>query len=162
MQYLLVAQLLVLVAVANGAPLLVTAILGTRFARPLDGGATFPDGRPGFGPRKTIRGVVVALAATSFAAPLIGLDWEVGTLVAAGAIVGDLFSSFIKRRLGLPPGSIAPGLDHIPESLFPLIASRLLVPIGWPEIVAGSAIFLVGALIASRILFRLKLRDTPY
>ncbi|HZP08997.1 CDP-archaeol synthase [Methyloceanibacter sp.] len=162
MQYVLVAQLLILIGVANGAPLLVTTMLGTRFAQPLDGGATFPDGRPGFGPRKTIRGVLVALLATSLAAPAVGLDWEVGALVAAGAVVGDLFSSFIKRRLGLAPGSMALGLDHIPESLFPLLASRLLVPIGWLGIIGGTAIFLVGALVVSRILFRLKLRDTPY
>jgi CDP-2,3-bis-(O-geranylgeranyl)-sn-glycerol synthase len=52
MQYLLVAQLLVLIGVANGAPLLVAALLGPRLARPLDGGATFSDRRPGLGSRK--------------------------------------------------------------------------------------------------------------
>jgi CDP-2,3-bis-(O-geranylgeranyl)-sn-glycerol synthase len=162
MQFVLIAQLLVLVAVANGAPLLITAMLGTRFAQPLDGGAIFLDARPALGPRKTVRGVVGALAATSLAAPLLGLDWTVGATVAVGATAGDLLSSFIKRRLGLAPGSMAPGLDHIPESLFPLLASRLLVPIGWLDIVAGAAAFSIGALVVSRILFRLKLRDTPY
>jgi CDP-diglyceride synthetase len=32
----------------------------------------------------------------------MGLGWEVGTLVATFAIAGDLFSSFVKRRLHLP------------------------------------------------------------
>ena len=37
---------------------------------------------------------------------------------------GDLFSSFVKRRLDLASSSMAIGLDHIPESFFPLLASR--------------------------------------
>ena len=32
----------------------------------------------------------------------MGLGWEVGTLVATFAMAGDLFSSFVKRRLHLP------------------------------------------------------------
>jgi hypothetical protein len=162
MHFALVARLLLLLAVANGAPLLAKAILGARFDRGLDGGAIFPDGRPWFGPTKTIRGIVVALLATALAAPLVGLQWEVGALVGAGAIAGDLFSSFIKRRLGLASSSMALGLDQIPESLFPLLACSLLLPLGWLDILAGVAAFFVGELVVSRILFRLKLRDTPY
>jgi CDP-2,3-bis-(O-geranylgeranyl)-sn-glycerol synthase len=162
MHFALVARLLILLTVANGAPLLAKAILGTRFDRALDGGAMFPDGRPWLGPAKTIRGAAVALLATALAAPLMGLQWEVGALVGAGAIAGDLFSSFTKRRLGLASSSMAIGLDQIPESLFPLFASRILLPIGWLDILAGVAVFFVGELVLSRILFRLKLRDTPY
>ena len=33
---------------------------------------------------------------------LMGLGWDVGTLVATFAKAGDLFSSFVKRRLHLP------------------------------------------------------------
>jgi CDP-2,3-bis-(O-geranylgeranyl)-sn-glycerol synthase len=83
-------------------------------------------------------------------------------LVGAGAVAGDLFSSFVKRRLGLASSSMAIGLDQIPESLFPLLASRILLPLGWLDILAGVAVFFVGELVGSRILFRLKLRDTPY
>ncbi len=162
MHFGLLIQLLVLIVVANGAPLLARAGLGARFNRPLDGGAIFADGRPWLGSSKTIRGVVVALAATPLAAPLLGLDWRVGVLVATGAIAGDLFSSFIKRRLGYAPGSTVIGLDHIPESLFPLMASRALVPVTWLDVSAGAALFLVGALAVSRLLYRLHLRDTPY
>ena len=65
------------------------------------------------------RGIVVYLLATSNCAAAMGLGWEVGTLVATFAMAGDLFSSFVKRRLHLPSSSMAIGLDHIPESLFP-------------------------------------------
>ena len=50
---------------------------------------------------------------------MIGLDWRIGALVAAMAMLGDLFSSFLKRRMGLAPSRQAIGLDQIPESCFP-------------------------------------------
>src|SRR6478736_778738 len=53
------------------------------------------------------------------------------------AMAGDLFSSFVKRRLHLASSSMAIGLDHIPESLFPLLASRWLLPLNILDIVAG-------------------------
>ncbi len=158
----LIVKLIILLAVANGAPVLAKRVLGARFDRPLDGGTVLRDGRPLFGPSKTIRGLVVSLLATPLAAALMGLGWKVGVVVAIGAIAGDLFSSFTKRRLGLASSSMALGLDQIPESLFPLLASRILLPLGWLDIVAGVAIFFVGELVLSRILFHLNLRDRPY
>jgi len=67
--------------------------------------------------------------ATSIRAALMGLGWEAGTLIATFAMAGDLFSSVAKRRLHLASSSMAIGLDHIPEFLFPLLASRLLLPL---------------------------------
>jgi CDP-2,3-bis-(O-geranylgeranyl)-sn-glycerol synthase len=48
---------------------------------------------------------------------------EVGALVGS-TVLGDLFSGFSKSRLDMPASSKAPGLDQIPEALFPLIACR--------------------------------------
>lgn len=162
MQPLLVLQLLVLLAVANGTPIAAKCVLGDMLARPLDGGMTFNDGRPLFGPAKTIRGIVLSLLATSVAAALIGLPWQLGAVVAGAAMAGDLLSSFVKRRMGLPPSSKATGLDQIPEALLPLMASRLVVAVTFADIVAGTIIFFVGGIILSRILFALRLRDQPY
>jgi len=162
MQIFLILQLLILLAVANGTPVLAKTILGDRLARPLDGGTVFVDGRPLFGPAKTIRGIVLALLATPLAAALMGLPWRLGALVAALAIAGDLFSSFVKRRLGLPSSSMAIGLDQIPESLFPLLAARLFVPVSFLDVIVGVAIFFAGEIVLSRILFHLNLRDRPY
>src|SRR5512134_981978 len=116
MQPLLVLQLLVLLAVANGTPIAAKCVLGDMLARPLDGGMTFNDGRPLFGPAKTIRGIVLSLLATPIAAALIGLPWQLGAVVAGAAMAGDLLSSFVKRRMGLAPSSKATGLDQIPEA----------------------------------------------
>jgi len=162
MQGSLLLQLLVLLVVANGTAVIAKKLLGATFARPLDGGALFIDGQPIFGPSKTIRGIVVSLLATSMCAALMGLGWGVGIVVGTFAMAGDLFSSFVKRRLHLASSSMAMGLDHIPESLFPLLASRWLLPLNVPEIIAGVTIFVVGALVLSPLLFKLNLRDEPY
>jgi hypothetical protein len=153
----LIFQLLVLLVVANGAPVLVKKALGDQLAQPFDGGAVLPDGRPLFGSSKTVRGVVSSFLATPLVALLMGFQWEVGALVAGGAVAGDLL-----RRLGFPRSSMALRLDQIPESLFPLAACRLLLPVTFVDILVGVAIFVAGGLILSPILFRLHLRDKPY
>jgi CDP-2,3-bis-(O-geranylgeranyl)-sn-glycerol synthase len=162
MHEVLVFQLLMLLAVANGTPVAAKRMLGDALAYPLDGGALLPDGQPLFGHSKTVRGVLLAVLATTLASLLLGLGWKVGALVGATAMAGDLFSSFIKRRLGLPPSSMALGLDQIPESLFPLFACRMLLPLNFLDIAIATLLFLVGSLVLSRILFRFNLRDRPY
>jgi CDP-diglyceride synthetase len=162
MQSALIVQLLVLLAVANGTPVAAKKLLGDTFARPLDGGVLFADGRPLFGPSKTIRGIVLAVPATSGAAVLISLDWKVGALLGSAAMASDLFASFLKRRMGMPSSSMALGLDQIPESLFPLLACRLLLPLTLLDIAVVTIGFFVAELVLSRILFKLHLRDRPY
>ena len=162
MHPMLILQLLILIAVANGTPVAANKLLGDKFAWPLDGGAVFLDGRPLLGRSKTIRGAMLALFATTLAALPLGFHWEIGAVVAAGAITGDLLSSFVKRRLGLAPSSMAIGLDQIPESLLPLAACRLLLPVTLLDIAAGTMLFFAGELVLSRILYRLRLRDRPY
>lgn len=162
MQIALIVQLVVLLVIANGTPLIVKKLMGDYFAQPLDGGAVSADGRPLFGQAKTIRGVLASLAVTSICSAVMGLGWAVGALIAAGAMLGDLFSSLLKRRMGLPTSSMALGLDQIPESLFPLLAASLLIPLSIGEIAMGVIVFAVSALVLSRILFKLHLRDQPF
>jgi CDP-2,3-bis-(O-geranylgeranyl)-sn-glycerol synthase len=57
---------------------------------------------------------------------------------------------------------MALGLDHIPESLLPLLGSRLLLPLSLLDVLAGVAIFCAGALLLSPILYRFNLRDRPH
>jgi CDP-2,3-bis-(O-geranylgeranyl)-sn-glycerol synthase len=70
-------------------------------------------------------------------------------LVAAGAIAGDLLSSFVKRRLGLASSSMAIGLDQIPEALVPALLSCILLPLGWLDILAVVMLFFVANLVLS-------------
>ena len=162
MQTVLLLQLLLLVVVANATPVLAKKLLGPATAWPLDGGMRLSDGQPFLGASKTVRGVVFSVVLTPLVAILVGLSWKVGLVVALSAMAGDLLSSFAKRRMGRPPSSQAIGLDQIPESLFPLLAARWLVPITVVEALVGTVLFFIGSLLASRILFKLNLRDRPY
>ena len=117
-QAVLLAQLLVLLGIANGTPVIAAKLLGKDNVLPLDGNAILSDGNPLFGSSKTIRGVILSVALTTIVALLIGLGWKVGFVAASGAMIGDLISSFVKRRLGLTSSSKFTGLDQIPESSF--------------------------------------------
>jgi hypothetical protein len=162
MQLVPIFKLLVLLSLANGTPIAAKRIFGSRFAFPADGGANLSDGRPVFGPSKTLRGILSSVIVTTAAAPLLGLDLIVGATVAVGAMAGDLFSSFIKRRLNYPSSSQALGLDQVPESLIPMLACRKALALTAADIAVGVAVFFVGELILSRILFWLRFRDRPY
>lgn len=162
MQLLLVAQLLALFALANGTPVIAKDIFGAFLAIPLDGNARFVDGRPIFGPSKTFRGLLLSVLITSVAAPVIGLPWNVGAMVAIVAMAGDLFASFLKRRMKLPSGAKATGLDQLPESLFPALACRAVLPLTAVDIVAVAAFFFIGELLLSRVLYHFHLREHPY
>src|SRR5690242_20630027 len=112
---LLHLKLLFLLGVANGAPLFGHQFLRQRFNQPLDGGGRFLDDRPWLGPSKTIRGIFLALVVTPVASLILGLEATTGLLIGFGAMLGDVLSSFIKRRFGMPSSSRAIGLDQIPE-----------------------------------------------
>lgn len=115
--------LLVFVAVL-GAPVLHAPVLALdlfkTLKRPLDGGATIA-GRRVFGDNKTWRGALFMVAGPALAAVLLTrwpayrdalpdavagaapLLW--GALVGLGVVVGELPNSFLKRRLGIAPGT---------------------------------------------------------
>jgi hypothetical protein len=159
---ILLLKLLLLLTIANGAPLFAKKVWGNALAQPLDAGMRFFDQRPLFGPTKTVRGVLVSVAATAAAAPLLGIAWWLGALIGATAMAGDLLSSFIKRRLDRPPSSRALGLDQIPESLLPLLVCQKPLMLTPAEIVIIVAVFFAGAVVLSRLLYRVGLRDEPH
>ena len=154
--------LLVLVALANGTPLMARKLFGKHFSYPVDGDRQFVDGRPVFGPAKTWRGVGCAILVTTAGAALVGLGWEIGLLVGCLAMAGDLFSSFVKRRLGRLSSSPAVGVDQIPESLFPLLACLGPLSLTIANVALGVALFFVGEIVLSRVLYAFDLRDRPY
>lgn len=158
----LIAELLFLLALANGTPVILKDILGGRLAIPIDGGAHFVDGRPLFGSSKTIRGIVLSILITSAGAYLVSHTWKIGALVGSVAMAGDLFSSFLKRRMNLPAGGKATGLDQIPESLFPLLVCRTVLPLTVLDIFVAVAIFFFGEKYLSLLLYHFHLRDRPY
>jgi CDP-2,3-bis-(O-geranylgeranyl)-sn-glycerol synthase len=158
----LILQLVVLLAVANGTPVIVNKLLGRRWSFPLDGGARFVDGQPLLGASKTLRGILFSILVTAACAPLLGLDWKVGAAIGSGAMAGDLFSSFLKRRMRLRASSRSTGLDQIPESLFPLLLCRHTLSLTALDIAVGVAIFFIGEVLLSLLFYKLHLRERPY
>jgi CDP-2,3-bis-(O-geranylgeranyl)-sn-glycerol synthase len=162
MQLFPILQALCLLTAANGTPVIVKKLMGSRLAFPLDGGLNLPDGRPLFGSAKTIRGVACATVVTAAIAPLFGLPVWAGAIVAAFAMLGDLLSSFTKRRLGLASSSQAIGLDQIPEALLPLLVCRTALSLSYTDVGLAVGLFFVGELVLSRLLYALRIRDRPY
>ncbi|MGB7219611.1 MAG: CDP-archaeol synthase [Vicinamibacterales bacterium] len=157
-----IVTLLCLLAVANGTPVLAKRLAGDVLAYPIDRGFKWRDGQPLLGSSKTVRGLVLAILATAVCSPLLDLEWRTGAIVGGAAMAGDMFSSFVKRRMRLPASSRATGLDQIPESLLPLLVIRLLLPLTVLDITAIVGAFVIGEMLLSRVLYAWHVRDQPY
>lgn len=153
---------LVLLGVANAAPVAAKRVLGARWSAPLDGGLRFVDGLPLLGPAKTVRGVVASVLATALAAALLGLPAAVGAALGAAAMAGDALSSFVKRRLGIVPSGRATGLDQVPEALLPLLAVRAALELSWLQVAAVTAAFFALQRPVAWLAHRLGLHERPY
>ena len=162
MYTVVIFELLILLAVANGVPLLAKRLFGDRLSYAIDGGARFIDGRPLFGASKTFRGLLLSIVATTAVAPLLDLDFTSGVLVGLGAMVGDLLSSFTKRRLGIKPSGRATVLDQVPESLLPALLCWKHLSLSAIDVIVVVTVFFVSEIFLSRLMFRLHIRDRPY
>jgi CDP-2,3-bis-(O-geranylgeranyl)-sn-glycerol synthase len=140
---------------------------------PMDFGRSLPDGRRILGDGKTWRGFVggvasgglVALlmegAATALQAPILSYGPSplfplVPLVLATGSLLGDVAGAFAKRRLGLPRGARAPGLDQYDFLAGALGLCALAFP-GWLLLhyVAGEAwAGLLAVLVATPLLHR--------
>jgi CDP-2,3-bis-(O-geranylgeranyl)-sn-glycerol synthase len=162
MDLILDTKLLLLLTAANGTPVVAQNLFGATLAHPVDGGAKLSDGQPLFGVSKTLRGIVLSLLATTIVGLAVGIGWQVAALVSTSAMAGDLMSSFIKRRMRLPPSSQATGLDQVPESLIPALVAAIFLDISMIDILLVVACFFGGALGISRVLYHFKLRNRPF
>lgn len=153
---------LILLLVANGAPVIASKLMGKRLAWPVDNGLFLGDGQPLFGSSKTWRGIVFSTGVGGCASVLLGFSFGTGVLFSLLTMSGDLLASFIKRRCGLVESSRARGLDTIPESLIPLWLLRQSMDLGWPDITVVIVLFFMIEEFLSPILYRLHIRKRPY
>jgi len=152
MRIWLVSHLLFLLLIANGTPVLIGLALGPRWNWPLDNHHLFTDKRPLLGPSKTLRGLLGALLVTALLAPLVNLSLVEGASFALLAMLGDLCSSFTKRRLGIASSHSAPLLDQLPESILPLWGMQTVLGSSWTEMALAVIVFAVIDLLLSRLL----------
>ena len=155
-------RLLLLLAVANTAPIAAKRLLAARWDTPLDSGLLFFDGRPLLGRSKTVRGAVAAVLATALAAYPLGIDATLGAAIGALAMLGDALSSFTKRRLGIDSSGRATGIDQIPEALLPLLVLQDALVLSLPQVAAITAAFFLLEIPLAWLSHRLGLRDRPY
>jgi len=129
-----VLHLFLLIVCANGTPLILARVLGWRLPWPVDRGHRLSDGQPLFGSHKTWPGIAIALSSTSLLSQFLGLEAGFGLTLALAAMIGDLFSSFCKRRSGLPDGQVLLILDAVPEALLPGLFGRWYLAMEWLEL----------------------------
>lgn len=155
---------LLLVFAANAAPVLQFRLFGP--STPVDFGVTWPDATPLLGPSKTWRGLAAGVALPALLGSGIGpaprSGFMLGLAVGGLAMLGDLLASFIKRRLRLPSGARATGLDQLPEALLPALGASLLLPLGAIDIALIALGFAAIEMLLSPWLYRLGLRKHPY
>jgi CDP-2,3-bis-(O-geranylgeranyl)-sn-glycerol synthase len=106
------------------------------------------------GPSKTWRGLLAAVLLTPIAATFLGLPWRVGWVIAAGAMLGDLVVSFVKRRLDIPPSRPVLALDEVPESLLPALLVKTQLGLAAMDV----AWIMVGFVVVHRVLSPLAVR----
>jgi CDP-2,3-bis-(O-geranylgeranyl)-sn-glycerol synthase len=115
---------------ANAAPV----IFGG--GHPIDAGKVFIDGKPIFGSHKTVRGFFAGLIVGTLVGfvqnavyPLYQSNLLLGFVLSLGALIGDLLDSFVKRRLGFPPGASFPILDQLDFVVGALLFSLIVPPL---------------------------------
>ncbi len=167
-------------AVSNMMPIISKGIL-KWMAVPIDGGRKWK-GKPIFGKSKTYRGFFVGIlgailicwlqsylfSASAAMRSVTLVDYQehnfilVGFLYGFGALFGDLIKSFIKRRVGVPPGGKFWPWDQLDLFIGALIFLSFVYIPPWPII-----LFL---LILTPLLHKglnvlgylLKLKDRPW
>ncbi len=159
---LLALVLLVLLIMANGAPVLARRLLHQRLSRPIDNGRLWRDQRPILGNSKTWRGLVCGILATALASVVLGSGLVFGLLFGLLALLGDLASSFSKRRLGLGSSARATGLDQLPEAILPMLLAMAWFGLAWYWALAVALVFMAVDMLVSPLLHRLGIRRQPH
>ena len=100
----LVLQLLLLLLLANGTPVIAKRVFGWRYSQPLDGDRRFTSGRPLFGPSTRLLGEMYRL--TGARLPIIGVGGimsgaDAYAKIRAGAALVQLYTGMVYRGPGL-------------------------------------------------------------
>ncbi len=145
---------------ANGAPILFGG------GKPLDMGKKI-NGKRIFGNNKTIRGTVSSLicgiAIGLIEYPFLHYMLPIAILLTFGANLGDLFGSFVKRRLNLPKGASFPIMDQYGFFVFAILFA---LPLGHLPGIYGILFLVILTGIAhvstNRGAHKLKLKKVPW
>ena len=93
---------------------------------------------------------------------MLGYGWGFGAVFGLLAMTGDLASSFIKRRMGMPPSDKCTGLDQLPEALLPSLYAAWVLGLAWWSTLLLPLVFMLFDMLISRPLYKLRIRKRPY
>lgn len=153
----LFVKLLILLWLTNFAPPLTALVFESKYNRPVDGGRVFLDGRPLLGRNKTIRGVLAGIIVAGSLGRILGFPFWLGLGAGFLSMLGDLFSSFLKRRLSFSSGDTVPGLDQVPEGLAPFCIIAPFYSLSFPYVFLFGVIFGIGACLGSVFMYKVIL-----
>lgn len=154
--------LFIMLVLANGAPVIACKLTPGLWSQPVDGGRLWRDQRPLFGNSKTWRGLISGTLTCALFSAVVGLGVWFGLWFGLLALGGDLLSSFIKRRLGMPASSRALGLDQIPEALIPILFAVAWLNLTWWSGLLVVVVFVAANIGFSPVLYRLGIRRHPH
>lgn len=155
---------------ANSFPVIVNKISG-KYSYPIDFGKKLGDGKRILGDGKTWNGLfsgifiagVVGYIQSSFQLPeFMQMSLQLGILLGAGALFGDLVKSFFKRRFGLKRGKSWFPFDQIDFVLGAFVFSMILVPFNWKYLVILLIITPAVHWLTNFIGFKLKIKKEPW
>lgn len=125
----------------NSLPPLACFLRGKRFNSPLDRGTLWFDQQPIFGAHKTLAGILISLSGGIAIFWLLEVKWYEAGTAALLAMLGDLLSSFIKRRFTLPCGKKVLILDQLFESLLPVLYLSTIMQLSASQIIIIVTLF---------------------
>jgi CDP-2,3-bis-(O-geranylgeranyl)-sn-glycerol synthase len=128
---------------------------------PLDGGEKWLDGKPFLGSHKTLRGCIVGVLAGLLIGFLQG-NALAGVTQGFGAILGDLLSSFLKRRWDLAPGASAPVLDQLDFIVVAIILSQPFTRATLQEMVIIILVTIPIHYLSNYLSWMLKMKEHPW
>lgn len=150
-----------------------------KLSFPLDFGKKFM-GKPLLGKNKTFRGFIFGLIAALFISFLQHLLYKnnfffkisifdysknfllLGFLLGFGAMFGDAFGAFIKRRLGIPPGGKCLVIDQLPFIIFSLIFASFLYKITFEMWTVTLIVTFFLHILSNQIAFYLKIKKVKW
>jgi CDP-2,3-bis-(O-geranylgeranyl)-sn-glycerol synthase len=143
-------QSLLLLVTSQVTPVVLARALGPAWATPIDGRHRLADGHYIFGTHKTWRGLIGGTAATALVGSLLSAGFALGAAFGFLALVGDLASSFIKRRIGSSSGADLPFIDQLPEALLPMLSLYGALALDLRSLIGTALIFFVLDLLVTR------------
>ena len=158
--------------IANASPAFLAGFFKRKF-HPIDMNKKWNKKRL-LGDGKTIEGTLFGIMTGTITAMiisilaqgtvyLIAVDYLLlGILLSAGALVGDIFGSIVKRRMGLKRGAKAPILDQLDFLCFALLFAAIVYIPAWEVIVFLLIVTPIIHLFVNFLGYTLGMKDVPW